>query len=65
MNKCILGVTISKTEYDKYLVLKKKDTPMKKIYGVYNKRCPVCNYVVDNVVPKQKYCDRCGQRLKG
>lgn len=65
MNNCILGVTISKDEYDKYLELKKKDTPMKKIFGAYNKRCPICNYVVDNAVPKQKYCDRCGQRLKG
>ena len=26
--------------------------------------CPICKYVVDNVVPKQNYCDRCGQKLK-
>lgn len=59
----VLGIIISKEEYDKYLELKKKNTPIKKIRGVI-KRCPVCNYAVDNAVPKQNYCDRCGQKLK-
>jgi uncharacterized OB-fold protein len=63
----MIGVIISKKEYEEYQQLKKKDTPMKKKY-IGQKRirmtiCPVCNYVVDNAVPRQNYCDRCGQRL--
>lgn len=54
-----MKVILSKREYEEYLELKKKNTPMRKI----NSRCPVCNYVVDNAVPKQNYCDRCGQAL--
>lgn len=57
-------VVISKKEYDDYLALKRKNTPMQKKYSRNYKRCPVCNYVVDNAVPTQRYCDRCGQRLK-
>lgn len=57
-------VIISKKEYDNYLELKRKNTPMQKKYSGHYKRCPVCNYVVDNAVPTQRYCDRCGQRLK-
>lgn len=56
---------ITNNEYYNYLELKRKNTPMQKKYIGNHKRCPVCNYVVDNAVPKQKYCDRCGQRLKG
>ena len=59
----MLGVIISKEEYDEYQSLKKKNTPMKKINSRLHKYCPICDYVVDNVVPTQKYCDRCGQRL--
>ena len=59
----MLGVIISKEEYEEYQILKKKNTPMRKIDGGWNRRCPICNYVVDNAVPKQYYCDRCGQRL--
>lgn len=59
----MLGVMISKEEYEEYMRLKKKDTPMQK-KQLWNMHCPVCDYVVDDVVPKQNYCDRCGQRLK-
>lgn len=63
MDTCVLGVIISREEYDEYIKLKQKNTPMRKIDRGWNKRCPMCNYVVDNAVPKQYYCDRCGQRL--
>lgn len=59
----MLGVMISQEEYEDYMYLKKKNTPMKK-RQLRNKHCPVCGYVVDNAVPPQNYCDRCGQRLK-
>lgn len=55
---------ISVKEYHEYLELKRKNTPMQKKHSGNYKRCPACNYVVDNAVPTQKYCDRCGQRLK-
>lgn len=57
-----MKVILSKREYEEYLELKKKNTPMRKI-GRIDSRCPVCNYIVDDCVPKQNYCDRCGQRL--
>ena len=60
----LLGVIISKEAYEEYMKLKKKNTPMFKLYRFGNKHCPVCDYVVDNAVPTQKYCDRCGQRFK-
>ena len=65
MDTGVLGVIISREEYDEYIKLKQKNTPMKKrkIYGQRNFHCPSCNYVVDNIVPTQNYCDRCGQRL--
>jgi len=31
------------------------------IDGLYH--CPVCGYVINDGIPKQKYCDRCGQAL--
>lgn len=58
----ILGVVISEEDYKEFQKLKKKNTPMKKIIR-RNKHCPICNYVLDNAVPKQSYCDNCGQRL--
>lgn len=66
MSSEVLGVVISRDEYNKYLELNKRDTPVKKIIDKKRHvlRCPACNYVVDNAVPKQKFCDRCGQRLK-
>ena len=66
MNRDVLGVLISREEYDEYIKLKNKNTPMKKINDK-NRHvlcCPICKYVVDNAVPKQNYCDRCGQKLK-
>ena len=63
--EAMLGVIISKEAYDDYMCLKNKNTPMKKRHVGEYKRCPICNYVVDNAVPTQSYCDRCGQRLKG
>ena len=62
MNDDVIGVLISKKDYDEFQMLKKKNTPMKKIVR-HNTHCPICDYVVDNVVPDQLYCDRCGQRL--
>lgn len=66
MNVDILGVVISRDDYNKYLELKSRDTHMKKMVDKNRHvlRCPICKYVVDNAVPKQKFCDRCGQRLK-
>lgn len=58
-----MGYEMKNDEYQKYLKLKRKNTPMKKLYKHGYKRCPMCNYVVDDGVPKQNYCDRCGQRL--
>lgn len=60
----LLGVMITKAAYDEYLVLKKKNEPLRKQCYGRNKHCPVCGYVVDHEVPPQSYCDRCGQRLK-
>lgn len=61
----MIGVMISEEEYKEYMNLKKKNKPMQKHRSSYYKRCPVCWYVVDNAVPPQNYCDRCGQRLRG
>ena len=33
MDTCVLGVIISREDYDQYIKLKEKNTPMKKIYG--------------------------------
>lgn len=54
---------ISKEEFEEYQELKRKNTPMRKIDRYWNKHCPICDYVVDDAVPKQYYCDRCGQKL--
>ena len=60
----MIGVIISEEEYRDYISLKSKNTALKKrSIGRHNKYCPVCGYVVDNAVPPQNYCDRCGQRL--
>ena len=66
MNREVLGVLISREEYDEYIKLKNKNTPMKKMVDKnwHVLRCPICKYVVDNAAPKQNYCDRCGQKLK-
>ena len=61
----MLGIIISEEEYEEYLRLKEKNTPMKKIETYCHRLCPMCRYVVDNAVPRQNYCDRCGQSLKG
>ena len=66
MDSNVLGVIISRDDYNKYLELKKRDIPMKKMADKNRHvlRCPVCKYVVDNAVPKQNFCDKCGQKLK-
>lgn len=64
MKDSVLGVIISHGEYKEYMKLKNKNTPMKKIHDLYNYHCPVCNYVVDDGIPPQRFCDNCGQRLK-
>ena len=56
-------IMISKSEYEEYCRLKEKDSPKLKKRVNYRKYCPVCGYLVDDLVPPQKYCDRCGQRL--
>ena len=60
----MLGILISEREYQEYQELKKKNTPMKKRKNGWSRRCPICNYVVDDCVPTQNYCDRCGQKIK-
>ena len=61
----MFGVVISEEEYKEYVELKKKNTAMKKECERigYKKYCPICGYLVDHSVPRQNYCDRCGQRL--
>lgn len=59
----MIGIIISQDEYEEYKRLKRKNTPKKKAKGKGIKFCPVCGYVVDNMVPPQHYCDNCGQRL--
>ena len=54
---------ISGEEYEEYKELKRKNKPMRKLLGYDKCYCPVCNYVVDNCVPRQNYCHKCGQRL--
>ena len=56
-------VVISKSEYEEYCRLREKDSPKLKKRVNCRKYCPVCGYLVDDLVPPQKYCDRCGQRL--
>ena len=41
----------------------RRETPERKIFWKGFRHCPICDYVVDNKVPSQNYCDRCGQRL--
>lgn len=55
---------LNQQEYDEYVYLKNKNNPVRKIKYGNHMLCPVCKYVVDNLVPCQKYCDRCGQKLK-
>ena len=64
MDNGVLGILISSKDFNEYIKLKRKNTPMKKLREYGRKRCPVCKYIVDNAVPTQNYCDRCGQRLK-
>ncbi|RHI25628.1 hypothetical protein DW172_02795 [Agathobacter rectalis] len=56
---------LNEDEYNEYKILKYKNTPMKKVQVGNYLKCPVCRYIVDNNVPTQKYCDNCGQRLRG
>lgn len=59
----MIGIMITEEEYYEYQQLKIKNTPIKKIQRYFRKHCPICDYVVDNAVPPQNYCDKCGQRL--
>lgn len=63
----MIGIMITEEEYQEYQFLKKKNTPVHKIQRgkicFSNKYCPACNYVVDNAVPPQNYCDNCGQKF--
>lgn len=62
MRKMIL---ITEAEWKEFEKLKIRDIPRKPIHSVHNSHwiCPRCGYVVNDGVPKQYYCDRCGQRL--
>ena len=55
---------LNEDEYNEYKILKYKKIKTRYIGCLYLK-CPVCRYIVDNNVPTQKYCDNCGQRLRG
>lgn len=59
----MLGILLSEEEYEEYLQLKQKNTPKRKSLFENHKFCPICAYMVDNAIPPQNYCDRCGQRL--
>lgn len=59
----MIRILISEEEYEEYQYLKRKNTPRRKRKIGWHRRCPECNYVVDDAVPTQKYCDRCGQRI--
>ena len=61
----IMQYILNEDEYNEYKILKYKNTPMKKVQVGNYLKCPVCGYIVDNNVPTQKYCDNCGQRLRG
>lgn len=50
-------------EIDEYKKREEREKPMRKIFKNGFRHCPKCDYVVDNKVPSQNYCDRCGQRL--
>ena len=50
-------------QIDKYEEIKERNKPRRKIFRKGFRHCPICDYVVDNKVPSQNYCDRCGQRL--
>lgn len=41
----------------------RRETPERKIFWKGFRHCPTCDYVVDNRIPSQYYCDRCGQKL--
>lgn len=57
---------ITEEAFKEYQYLKTKERPRKPEYGIRDNKqhCPACNYVVNDGVPKQRYCDCCGQRLK-
>lgn len=50
-------------QIDKYEEIKERNKPRRKIFRKGFWHCPTCDYVVDNRIPSQKYCDRCGQKL--
>lgn len=57
---------ITEEAFKEYQYLKTKERPRKPEYGIRDNKqhCPACNYVINDGVPKQRYCDGCGQRLK-
>nr|DAZ13756.1 MAG TPA: DNA-directed RNA polymerase [Caudoviricetes sp.] len=50
-------------QIDKYEEIKERNKPRRKIFRNGFWHCPTCGYVVDNRIPSQYYCDRCGQKL--
>ena len=54
---------VTHDEYARYKQFLKRDKPRYKVYRDGFIRCPACDYVVDNCVSCQNFCDRCGQRL--
>lgn len=59
-------IIITEEAYKEYQKLKQKEQPRQPVSGIRDNKqhCPSCNYVVNDGVPKQRYCDGCGQRLK-
>lgn len=62
----VITYSITEEAYKEYQKLKQKEQPRQPVYGIRDNKqhCPSCNYVVNDGVPKQRYCDACGQRLK-
>lgn len=50
-------------QIDKYEEIKERNKPRRKVFRKGFWHCPTCGYVVDNRIPSQYYCDRCGQKL--
>lgn len=62
----VITYSITEEAYKEYQKLKQKEQPREPVSGIRDNKqhCPSCNYVVNDGVPKQRYCDGCGQRLK-
>ena len=55
-------VELTQEEYNEFRLFSERNKPKRK-RGLFEKRCPTCGYRLDNGVPPQRFCDRCGQRV--